>query len=63
MTQEKARVALNVVANTLQSKPQRVYLLFDCWATHYFNANKLVGKLGNNPCMIEKRVYYKYFLR
>jgi len=32
-----------------------MYVLFDYGATHSFVTNKLVGKLGKNPCRAKKR--------
>ena len=54
MIQEEAKVTPNIVAGTLQLNCLPMYVLFDYGATHSFVTNKLVGKLGKNPCRAKK---------
>jgi hypothetical protein len=54
MIQEEAKATPNIVAGTLQLNCLPMYVLFDYGATHSFVTNKLVGKLGKNPCRAKK---------
>jgi hypothetical protein len=54
MTQEEVRVALNVVAGTLQLNSLPVHVLIDPGATHSFVANKIMGKIGKRPSRVKR---------
>lgn len=50
------------MACTLQLRSLPVYMLFYYGVMCSFDPNKLVEKLGKNPCGVEKKGLYKYFL-
>jgi hypothetical protein len=63
MVQEEARIALNVVACTLQLCSLPAYMLFDYGVMCFFDPNKLVEKLGKKSMWGRKKTFIQVFFR